>query len=72
VTFYRPNMEMRCIRPGHWVVEGYHIEKTGRARWEVSTRHIGHPVTPHGAAPTLTDACGLVWRLTELPRLPPT
>jgi hypothetical protein len=40
------------------MVEGYHVERVQRARWEVTSRFLGEPVEP-----TLTDACSLVWEL---------
>lgn len=63
MTFYRPDLEMHCLRPGHWLVEGYHVERTQRSCWEVTSRFLGDPVATHGIEPTLTDACRLVWEL---------
>ena len=63
MTFFRPDLEMHCIRPGHWMVEGYHIERIQRTRWEVTSRFAGHPTISHGTEATLTDACVLVWEL---------
>jgi hypothetical protein len=63
MTFHRPDLEMHCLRRGHWMVEGYHVERVGRSRWEVTSRFLGHPVATHGIGSTLTDACRLVWEL---------
>ena len=60
---YRPDLEMHCLRRGHWMVEGYHVERVQRSRWEVTSRFLGHPVATHGIESTLTDACSLVWEL---------
>jgi len=45
------------------MVEGYHVERVQRARWEVTSRFLGEPVRTLGVEPTLTDACSLVWEL---------
>ena len=72
--FYRPEaMEMGCLRPGHWMVEGYEVErhrKDGKVWWQVFERR-GVQVredepyslveTFHGKRRTLTEACDLVW-----------
>lgn len=63
MSFHRPDLEMQCLRRGHWMVEGYHVERVQRARWEVTSRFLGEPVRTLGVEPTLTDACSLVWEL---------
>ena len=73
MTFYRPSsMEMDCIRPGVWRVEGFDVERTtadGKTWWQVFTRratqaHENEPwavhETFHGKRRTLTEACELV------------
>lgn len=74
--FYRPEaMEMGCVRPGHWTVEGYDVERhraDGKDWWHVFTRRAvqvqeSEPwsvhETFHGKRRSLTEACELVWEL---------
>jgi hypothetical protein len=65
--FYRPeDLEMRCVASGHWIVEGYHVERrhtNGAHGWEVSHRFNGQPATFYGRRRSLTEACELVWAL---------
>lgn len=62
--FVRPErMEMACVRPGHWRVEGYDVERhrqDGKDWWQVTTRRQDEPDQFHGKRRTLTEACDLV------------
>lgn len=67
MAFSRPErMEMACIRPGVWRVEGYDVERVkadGKTWWQVFTRYAGEPEVFHGKRPSLVEACDLVWDL---------
>ena len=62
MSFHRPDLEMQCLRRGHWMVEGYHVERVQRARREVTSRFLGEPVRTVGVmgdGRTYDFACAL-------------
>lgn len=57
MSFVRPEeMEVGCVRPGLWLVEGRTVERVRPNRWQVY--EDGKFV---GWEPTLTEACELIY-----------
>jgi hypothetical protein len=54
MSFYRPDLEMRCIRPGRWMVEGVLVERIGSRTWRVLSE--ANPTFS-----TLTFACEWIY-----------
>ena len=60
------------IKPGHWRVEGFDVERVpadGKIWWQVYSRYPGKADTFHGKRRSLNDACALIWGLLEQKRV---